>query len=52
MDIKEALALAEQFFYILHPNFCEDYMEQDDEFEFFKMCEDFFNQLNPLLVDE
>ena len=45
MNINELLEIAEEFFDNMHPNFCEDYVEQNEEFELWKLCEDFFSQI-------
>jgi ferritin len=45
MNINELLEIAEEFFDNMHPNFCEDYVEQNEESELWKLCEDFFSQM-------
>jgi hypothetical protein len=45
MNINELLYIAKEFFEIIHPNFCDDYIEENDELELWKLCEDFFQQI-------
>jgi hypothetical protein len=62
MNIKEFFDMIDLFFDKLYPNISEDYdiiyqnNEQNDDTEedensFFKICEDFFNQINPPFTD-
>ena len=37
--------ILEELFDNIAPNFCEDYVEENKEFEFWTMCEDFFSQI-------
>jgi hypothetical protein len=50
MNIIEFLEIAGRFFDMKHPNFCEDYIEENDEnneSELWKICEEFFEQMRP-----
>jgi hypothetical protein len=47
MNISEFLDIAEEFFGIMHPNYCEDYIEENYESELWKICEEFFEQMGP-----
>lgn len=47
MDIYEFLYIAKEFFDQLNPNFCEEYIEEPEEFEVWNLCEDFFNKMGP-----
>jgi hypothetical protein len=47
MNINDFFDITEDFFDKLNPNFCEDYFEENIEFEFWKICEDFFYQIGP-----
>jgi hypothetical protein len=47
MDINEFLEIAGRFFDMKHPNYCEDYIEENDESELWKIIEDFFEQIRP-----
>jgi hypothetical protein len=60
MNIKEFFDMVDLFFDKLYPNISEDYDElndeqnddtEEDENSFFKICEDFFNQINPAFTD-
>lgn len=44
MNINELLYIAKEFFEIIHPNFCEDYVEENEEFKLWKLCEDFLTK--------
>ena len=40
----------EEFFNMMNPNFCDDYMEDienDSIIQFWELCEDFFSQMGP-----
>jgi hypothetical protein len=45
MNINEFFDIAEEFFDKLNPKFCEDYFEENIEFELWKICEEFFQQI-------
>jgi hypothetical protein len=59
MNINEFLEIADEFFSVIHPNYCDDYIEEDKEdkedkednednkSEFWSICEDFFQQIGP-----
>lgn len=47
MNINEFLEIAGRFFDMKHPNFSEDYIEENDESELWKICEEFFEQMRP-----
>lgn len=47
MNINEFLIIAEEFFDIVHPNFCEDFVQDSVESEFWTICEEFFQEINP-----
>ncbi len=47
MNINEFLEIVEEFFDLIHPNFCDDYVEEDNEFNLWKICEEFFEQIGP-----
>jgi hypothetical protein len=42
MNINELL---EEFFDNMYPNFCEEYVEENEVFELWKICDDFFQQM-------
>ena len=45
MNINEFLDIAEEFFGIMHPNFCDEYIEENNECQLLKICEEFFQQM-------
>lgn len=45
MNINEFLDIAEEFFDMMHPNFCDDYVEENNECQLWKICEEFFEQI-------
>jgi hypothetical protein len=45
MNINEFLDIAEEFFGIMHPNFCDDYVEKNNECQLWTICEEFFEQI-------
>lgn len=47
MNINEFFEIAERFFELMNPNLCEDYIEENEESELWKLCEDFFDQMGP-----
>ena len=50
MNINEFLEIADEFFSVLHPNYCDDYIEEDKEdnkSEFWSICKEFFQQIGP-----
>ncbi len=47
MNITEIFCIIENFFDLIHPNFCDDYVEEDNEFNLWKICEEFFEQIGP-----
>ena len=47
MDIKELYEIIDEFFIILNPNISNDYIEENDDSELWKLCEDFFEQMGP-----
>jgi hypothetical protein len=47
MNINEFLEMAEMFFAMKHPNYCEDYIEEHNESELWDIIEEFFQQIHP-----
>lgn len=45
MNINEFFEITEEFFDLMNPNLCEDYVEENEEFELWKLCEEFFGQI-------
>lgn len=45
MNINELLHVAEEFFELMNPNFCQDYINENEESELWKICDDFFQQM-------
>lgn len=45
MNINEFLDKVEGFFDIMHPNFCNYYVYENDACQLWKICEEFFNEM-------
>ena len=47
MNINEFLEIVEEFFDLMHPNFCDDYVEDINKCQLWTICDDFFQQIGP-----
>jgi len=47
MNINDLLCITEDFFGIIYPNFCDEYVEENNECQLWKICEEFFEQMGP-----
>jgi len=47
VSINEFFEIAEKFFAMKHPTYFEDYIEDNNESELWKICEEFFEQIGP-----
>jgi hypothetical protein len=44
MNINDLLKATKEFFDMMNPNFCDDYVEDIELSELWEFCEDFFYQ--------
>jgi hypothetical protein len=47
MNMTEFFEIAQEFFDLMNPNFSDEYIEENEESELWKLCEDFFEQMRP-----
>ena len=52
MNINELFDVAEEFFDIIYPNFCDDYVDENMEFpfSFWEICEEWFHEMGPQIL--
>jgi hypothetical protein len=47
MDIIDLWYALNLFFNDLHPNFCDEYVEDSSDIDFISITKDFFDKINP-----
>jgi hypothetical protein len=47
MDLQLFFEITQDFFELLHPNFCEEYTPDDNIITMFQVCQEFFEQMGP-----
>jgi hypothetical protein len=47
MNMNDFLDIIEEFLGMMHPNYCDDYVEENVDFELWQIFEKFFEHIGP-----